>query len=277
MSKIDIFIALLINFIWGSSFAFAGYAMSFYTPVFLYSLRFLITGLATTPFNNFPKAAIKKIFLISIFESIMLYGIALVIKNVDSSTSAILSRLDIIFTIILGFVFLNEKINIRIIFGVLLSFFGAYILSGGIQANNLKYIILLIFCCIFSAIANILTKTIKGVDNRGIVSWMSLFIGIELLVVSLLTEHTLIIKTLNLKAILLTLYLGIVPCYFAYLGLYRLLRKYDTTKVMPYNFIRPVLAIFAGFILLNETITIYKILSCTLIILGIVISQSGKK
>lgn len=273
MSKLDIFIALLINLIWGSSFAIAGYAMSFYTPIFLYSLRFLITGIATTPFNSFPKTAIKKIFLISIFESIMLYGIALTIKNVDSSTSAILSRLDIIFTISLGFIFLNEKINFKIIFGILLAFLGAYILSGGVQPSGLKYISLLIFCSIFSAIANILTKTIKGVDNRAIVSWMSLFIGIELLIVSLLTEHNFIIKTLNYKAILLTLYLGLVPCYFAYLGLYHLLRKYDTTKVMPYNFIRPVLAIFAGFTLLNETITIYKILSCILIILGIIISQ----
>lgn len=273
MSKLDILIALLINLIWGSSFAIAGYAMSFYTPIFLYSLRFLITGIATTPFNSFPKTAIKKIFLISIFESIMLYGIALTIKNVDSSTSAILSRLDIIFTISLGFIFLNEKINFKIIFGILLAFLGAYILSGGVQASSLKYISLLIFCSIFSAIANILTKTIKGIDNRAIVSWISLFIGIELLIVSLLTEHNFIIKTLNYKAILLTLYLGLVPCYFAYLGLYHLLRKYDTTKVMPYNFIRPVLAIFAGFILLNETITIYKILSCILIILGILISQ----
>ncbi len=277
MLKLDIFIALLINVIWGSAFAIAGYAMTFYAPVFLYSLRFLVAGLATTPFNNFPKTSVSKIFIISLCQSIMLYGIALTIKNVDSSTSGILSRLDIIFTILLGVIYFHEKLNFRIIFGLLLSFIAAYILSGGIHTTNMKYILLLIFCCIFSALSNIITKTIKGVDNKSIVSWMSLFIGIELLIISLITESKLIVSALNSKAILLTLYLGLVPSYLAYIGLFYLLRKYDTTKVMPYNFTRPVISVFAGFLVLNEAITINKLASCFLVILGIIISQSKKR
>ena len=64
MSKKDIIIVLLLNIIWGTSFAFAGYAMAFYTPIFLYALRFFSTGVLTIPFNKFPKTYSKKILLI---------------------------------------------------------------------------------------------------------------------------------------------------------------------------------------------------------------------
>ena len=104
MSKKDIVIALLLNIIWGTSFTFAGYAMAFYAPVFLYSLRFFTTGLLTITFNPFPRTYFKEILILSTFQAITFYGIALGVKHIDSSTAAILTSLPS---------FLNLKICIK--------------------------------------------------------------------------------------------------------------------------------------------------------------------
>ena len=66
MSKKDMFIAIMLNVVWGGSFTFAGYAVLFYAPLFLYALRFLSTGLITAPINRAPLSKIPLLKIIGV-------------------------------------------------------------------------------------------------------------------------------------------------------------------------------------------------------------------
>ena len=97
--------------------------------------------------------------------------------------------------------------------------------------------------------------------------------GLEMLTLSLLTEDKLIIKPLNTWAVLDIVYLGIISSYMTYLVLYYLLRKYETSKIMPYNFLRPIVSIVLGFLMLGEPITYNKVIGVILILSGVYLSQ----
>lgn len=123
MSLIDFLLLIFLNIIWGSAYAVAGYTMLFFAPFFLYSIRFLMTAGITLPFYRIPKNLIHKIIILSIFQIITFFGVALGVKNLESSISAILIKLDIPFSMILATIFLKEKLTRQMIFGILICFF----------------------------------------------------------------------------------------------------------------------------------------------------------
>jgi drug/metabolite transporter (DMT)-like permease len=278
VSKKDILLILLLNVVWGSAFAIGGYGLKYFSELFLYSMRFLIVGILTAPFFRLKEQKnMFKIAFMGLCQAFTFYGVALAVKNLDSSISAIVTRLDIIFTIIFGIIFFKEKLKPQLIVGLILCVLAVFVLSGDIHFTNSKYLYLLIFASIASGFLNIISKTIKTESSLAIVSWNSYWTGIFLFLVALGNGQTFIIKPIDIKAIGVVFYMSIFSSYFAYLILYYVLRKNDTTKIMPYNFIRPVVAIFAGLIVLNESITAVKIYGIILITLGVFVSQYEKK
>jgi len=277
MTKTDILLVLLMNLIWGCSFTFTGYAVIFYAPIFIYSIRGLLSGGLTVAFNKFPKKSFGRIIIISLLQSFLFAAMGNCIKNVDSSTAAILIRLDIIFTMILGCIFLNEKMNFQTIVGTIICFFAIYIMFSDISFSNLKYVIMMLFGAIASGVVNIIVKTISDVDNKSIVSWSSLLIGIELMILSLFIENPMILRQSTYKSIFAIIYLSIFASYVGYLILYFLLRKYTTEQIMPYNFTRPIFSMIFGFLILDENISLRKIIGVAMILFGIGISEFYSK
>jgi O-acetylserine/cysteine efflux transporter len=277
ISKRDFILVSLLNIIWGSAFAVAGYAMKYFSEFFLYSMRFFIVGLLTIPFFQISnRKNMIKLVAMGFFQAFTFFGVALAVKNLDSSISAIVTRLDIIFTMILGIAIFREKLTAWLVTGVAICVLAIVVLNGEIAFVNSKYIYLLVLSSLSSGILNIISKTIKGEKNLAIVSWNSYFTGIFLLIVSLVTEKQFILQPIDYKGVLCVLYISVFSSYIAYWMLYYLLQNNPTTRIMPYNFLRPVIAVFAGLILLGEKITTNKILGIVLITVGVLLSQYKK-
>ena len=144
MKNFDIFLVILMNFILGSSYAVGALGMGYFTPFFLYALRFFVSGFFSIYLIKFPKKDIWLIFFSSIFTTFSFLGLSLGIKNIDSSTSSIIIRFDVIFTIILSFFFFKEKITLKTIISSILCLLGLFIIKGGISVTNYKYFLILI-------------------------------------------------------------------------------------------------------------------------------------
>jgi O-acetylserine/cysteine efflux transporter len=278
ISKKDFVIITLLNVVWGSAFAIASYGLKYFSTLFLYSMRFLVVGVITVPFFQLSdKKNMQKLAIMGLCQAFTFFGIALGVKHLDSSISAIVTRLDIIFTMAIGIVFFKEKFKIQLVIGTILCLLAVVMLNGEISFANSKYLYLLIFSSLTSGILNIMGKTIKNENNLAIVSWNSYFTGIFLFIASLATEKQFLLQTLDFKAILCFLYMSIFSSYISYLMLYYLLKNNPTTRIMPYAFIRPVVAIFAGLILLGEKITLNKVVAMIIITLGVLISQYDRE
>ena len=274
MTKLDFSLMMIMNFILGSSYMVGKLGMGYFAPFFLYFLRFFISGTVAICFNKFPKQDIKLIFLSAFFIAIRFLSLALGIKYIDSSTTSIILRLDVAFTIILSIFFLKEKITSNIIFSVILSLLGLYIIKGGISISNYKYFFIVIIGALASAMINIISKKIHNSTNKQITAWSSFFASIMLFIISLIIEKTFILKPINnYKPILMVLYFSIFSTYTSYHIMHFLLRKYPVSKIVPYDFSRIIISIILGVLILNESITFSKIIGTILIVSGIFISQ----
>lgn len=276
MSVKDFALLLLLNIIWGTAFAISGYAMKCFSPFFLYAMRFLLVGLATVPFFKLPKQEIKNFIMLSFATAFCFAGVALGVKHLDSSLSAMMTRLDIVFTILFSAWIFKEKITKNNIFGMIVCFLGIYVISGSVKSFNLIYIFILILSSVASGFANIISKKIKTMGSLGLVSWNSLFTGLWLLLLALATESGGFIienSVVDVKEIFSLLYLSLISSFLCYVILFYLLKKNDASKVMPFNFIRSIISIIAGYFILNEPVTWNKIFGCFLIISGVMISQ----
>jgi O-acetylserine/cysteine efflux transporter len=280
VTKIDILIAIVINAIWGTAYAFSKYAMKVFPPVLLFSVRFIICGVSALPFN-LPKKRIDKkqlfyLFLFSLITSVTFFTSSIGASKLDTAVANVVDKMDIPITIILGVSFLGEKLRLKTVLGIILCFLAVYITSGNVEVENLKYIWLMFAGCFFTSVASIFSKRIK-VNNKIKVCWSSIVVGFVLLILSKLMGEEINHGMLDFKVVLSLIFLAMVCGYLCYVGLYYLLEKYNTSMVMPYKFLSPIVSVIAGLVILGEAITKEKVFSIVLIIIGVGISQYSFK
>ena len=247
--------------------------MNFLSPIFTYAARFLMVGICFCAFYKFDKRDVKKIFILSTLEAFVFYGIALSIKNLDSSTTGVMTKIDIVLTMVFASLTLGEKIKTNVIVATILCFVGLFVINKQIDLSNVPYVLLMVLVAIFSAMANIITKQIQYTNSMAITVWTSLIMGIELMIVSMLTENQFVLRPLNLTAIMVFLYLSLVSTFLCYFIFYYTMRKFLTTITMPLRFLQIVFTIISGRIILGEALTTSKILGTSIIVLGLFVSQ----
>jgi O-acetylserine/cysteine efflux transporter len=275
MIGIDIFLNCFINFIWGMAFTFSGYAMLFFTPILVYALRFFFGGIIGIIINR-PKKISKSdwlwITLIGIFRFLEFIALAIGMVYLDSSTSSIIGRLVAPLTMVFSAIVFREKIRVKSMVGIAISLTAIYIISNGIDISNIKYLLITLLYPIFYAFTNVLAK--KATVDSGTKTAVSSFIsGVLMFIYVFIFNDVLILKHIDYKAVLSIIYLAVVCGYLNYVGMYYLLSKYDSSKVMPYAFLTPISSMIGGFLLLGEPITVQKIGGMALILLGIIITQ----
>jgi O-acetylserine/cysteine efflux transporter len=288
LSKKDFISVVVLNILWGSAFAIAGYAYRYFSSLFVYSTRFLIAGiLGVLVFKINDKKNLKNIFIMGFLQAVSFISIAFGVKYLNSSTASIITRLDIIFTIVLGVIFHGEKITKNLIIGLLMCIGAILIINKDVSLNNFKWLLFSVFGSIASGGVNIFSRTIKNESKLSVVSWSSLICGLFILAAAFLVEYGTFItprgyeiftdisnnKIECLKAVSCILYGAIFVSFLFYVVFFDLLQNNPSTKIMPYSFIRPVVGVIAGLIVLGEPITLYKIVSIILVLGGVLLSQ----
>ena len=273
MTTVDILLFILINIVFGSAFSASGYVMKFFTPIFTYALRFLLVGLGFCWFYKFDKKELKKILILGSLQAFNFAGMSLGVKHLSSSITAIVVRLDVVFSIVFAGILLKEKIRLNTIISILMCFAGIFIINRNIQLNNLGYLCLLLLSSASAGLVNIKIKEIKGMSNIAITVYIFLIVGIELLFLSMFVEnwHNLTMPTF--KGWIAILYLSFITTYLCYYLYYSLLRRNSVSKTMPLQFLRIIFSIIFGRILLGEPITTVKIVGTLIIMAGIMVGQ----
>ncbi|MBO4956381.1 MAG: EamA family transporter [Rickettsiales bacterium] len=283
MKLMDILAITLLVLIWGTAYTVTGYTMKFVPIMFLYAIRFSLAGLVALPFSKFPpKEDRMKIVSFGVVQGFIFVFIALAMKNIDSSLSSILVCLDAPITILMASIIFKEKINWNLIVGLIICFSAIYIISGGIrEKSNIIYVFCLVISATLSATSNIVSKSIKNTNPTSITCYSSFFISATMLIFSLLFKENVLttIVDIDLKAIILLLYLAVGPSMVAYQCLHFLLNRNMTTKIMPMNFFKPTVGVTSAYFVLGEPLNKEKIIGLIMIIIGVYLSECdfGKK
>ncbi|GAE34008.1 permease of the drug/metabolite transporter [Halalkalibacter akibai JCM 9157] len=195
------------------------------------------------------------------------------VKSTSASNAGFLVSLAVIFVPILSAVFLKEKLNTRVLFGICLAFLGIGLLTVNTQLQINTGDALCILGALFYAIYILVTGTLtKHVDSLSLGIVQLGFAGFFGLVSSIVSTETTTLPNSEASWIAI-LSLGIF-CSAIGFTVQTISQKYTTPTNTGLIFsLEPVVAVVFAFVLLGETMTAQGYLGATILLAGVLVSK----
>lgn len=279
---------ILVCIIWGSTYLAIRVGVQSFPPFLFGGIRFIIAGSIILLFAyskklEFPKEKMDylRISVVGLFLLALSNSLVLIAETrVNSSTAALLiATLPIFMALIELFIPGGSRINLSGWIGMLVGFAGVGILSlsgGGEFDTDIVGIILLILAGFAWAAGSVYSK--RTVFKGSIV----VQIGVQMLsgglvqaIMGIATGEAarLSPEPSGIWALLYLIMMGSLVGYTSYIYL---LQVWPISKAGTYAYINPIVAMFLGWLLLSEPISVKMIISAVLILAGVLIVQKSK-
>jgi drug/metabolite transporter (DMT)-like permease len=241
------------------------------TPLIGFIIPFVLLTRNGTLKILFDKKNLKEFLMIGFFGTVMTYLLFFSGAKLTSGiNTAILIQAEPIYSILLGYFVLKEKITSKQILFTLLIIVGVIIViyNGAFSLSLGDFLILL--TPLFYQISHVIAKkTINRVGTVAVQGGRYLFGGIILLLISSLlgmNQFSLLVEPQNFSIIFT---LGIIVAGIGTLAFYEAIKRINLSKttamIAPYSVISVMLAWFV----LKEVPTIYQIIGLILMLIGI--------
>lgn len=265
--------AITATLAWGASFTLTKQALEFTSPFQLAFLRYFIASIFFIIFVNPFKGKwedrnkILLLGLLGVTIPVALQNMAL--KYVSAYVSGFLQSTGPIYTLIMAYIFLNEEISAKKVAGVMIAFFGTYMIirpSGDIWGN-----LLMLLSAVFYSSSAILAKSLISSGSNGIMlASRSTVIGsIFLFPLAMLEKWSFNVKTIEFASIL-----AILPTFIAYVLWYKAMEKIEISKLTAYVYLVPLFSTLFAFFLIGEKISITNIAYGMLILAGVAMAEA---
>jgi drug/metabolite transporter (DMT)-like permease len=275
-----IFITFSVIF-WGYSFISTKVLLQELPPISIAFFRQIIASITLIIWlfvtKSFSKITYKHFFVIAISG---LFGIVLyfIFENTGlmytsaSNASMIVASVPI-FTLFTEVLFYKLKINLKMIFCIVLSIIGVYLVitvngkldfSSSMFKGNLLILGAMIAWVIYTIINKNLSKKYSSLLMTAYQSIISIFIFIPFLIPEVSTW-----KNLTLYPLLNLIYLGVFCSAFAYFFYNYAVKRIGPTISSAFLNLIPVVSIFFGCLILGETLFFIQIIGMLLVLLSL--------
>ncbi len=271
---IDLF---MLAALWGASFLFIRIAVPYFGPVPLMFLRVAIGGLFLLPLlamrrglGDF-RAALGPIFVVGIVNSALpftLYAYAAI--SLTAGFIAILNASSPMFSAIVGFLWLKDRLSPLRLLGLFVGFLGVVVLVWGkvsFKPGGSGFaIVACLLASLFYGIAINYTKArLTGVNSLAIACGSQLCAAVALLPLAIYTWPA----TLpGLHIWLIVIGLGVGCTGLAFILYFRLIANAGPAKAITVTYLVPVFGVLWGANFLSEVPTINMYAGCAIILLG---------
>ncbi len=183
-----------------------------------------------------------------------------------------------VFTAVLAFFFLKEKIQRSTLLCIILSLLGLVVMvspnfsvtSGGVLPWFSVFVALL--GALGSAIAYVIVKRLSTTEDSSVIIFYFPLIALPLSLILLADNFVMP----NNEALLLLLFVGIFT-QVGQVGLTKAMQSEVATKVAAFSYVQVVFSIIFGFLLFSEIPSVWTLLGGTLIIIGALINLFGSR
>jgi len=290
--KTKLYLALFcVAFFWGTTFLGIRIGIETIPPFLLAGIRNLISGFIIffyllfqrnlEPINprQFLRAFILAIMMIVLANGLTTYSE----KYITSGLASLISTLSPFFVLILNLILGEEKLSIKTTLGILLGMFGIFLiyqnsLSDLLNPEYQQGVFAILIAVLMWAIGTIITK--KGSENSLTmlmnVSVQMIIAGIILTAIQFILTPTISTENWSLRSILAMVYLAVFGSVVGYVAYSYLITQMSSTKVSVLSYVNVIVALFLGWLILDETITFQIIMAASLIIGGVFIVNYKK-
>jgi len=278
----DIILAILVPCLWGFGFVITKLGMEQFPPMLINGLRWSLTGLMFIWWFPIPKKHLKDIFILSVIGCTIQYSLTFSGLNmIDASSAVLLVQTEVPFGIIVAFFLLKERPSKKNIIGLTIALLGLIILTGAPNLEG-KYLgVLLVLSGAFTwsfgqIIAKPISEKINGITITG---WLGVLAGPQLIFASQIIEGGVVenIKTADLQAWLIVIYLSILMNGLGYSLWYYVLGRYPVNKVLPIMLLLPVVGVITAILFLGENPNLRVFIGGGIIIIGVGMILINKK
>jgi len=291
--RLQIALAFLsIYTIWGSTYLAIRFAIETFPPFLMAAIRFLIAGGALYAWMRLrgaqrPTRANWKAAVI-IGGLLLLGGNGGVTKAEQVIPSGLTAVLITIVPIWMALVELLQKDRIvptpQVVLGLVLGFGGVVLLVGpgdlaGSGGLNPLWVGVLLFASLSWAIGSVYSRKAALPKTPLLGSGMEMLAGgVLLLVVSLVSQEWVGFQPSNVSFLSLVsfLYLIVFGSLIAFSSYVWLLTKTTTARASTYAYVNPVVAVFLGYFLAGEQLTLRTLLASSMIVIAVVVITTYK-
>jgi O-acetylserine/cysteine efflux transporter len=269
----DIGLALSVPINWGMGFTLAKAGLGEFPPLFLMSMRFILSAGILLWFFPPPIGQLRAIFMVALVSATIQYGLTFTgLTGLDASTAILLVQLEVPFGALLAAIFLNDKLGWKRTLGMALAFFGVALIAGTPSIRNQLFSAFLVMAGALTwSVGQVMIKRMVTVTGFQLITWVAVFAGPQMFIASLIVEsgHLSSLKNATIIGWGTVVYMGIVMTALGYGIWYHLLKKYDVNQVMPFLLLLPVSSILGAVLFLGERPNFRTLVGGVFIIIGV--------
>ncbi|MDI1316081.1 EamA family transporter [Flavobacterium sp.] len=275
-----------VAFFWGTTFLGIRIGVETIPPFILAGIRNLISGLLIFCYLVYQKQLetinprqFSRAFLLSILMIVLANGLTTYAeKYITSGLASLISTLNPFFVLMLNLILGYEKLSVKTIIGIVLGMFGIFLIYQNSIADLLipeyrQGIFAILLAIIAWAVGTIITK--KGSANSLTmlmnVCVQMLIAGVVLCLIQFYLTPNLSTENWSNRSIVAMIYLALFGSVVGYVAFSYLLSQLPSTKVTVLSYVNVIVALFLGWLVLDEVLTDRIILAATLIISGVFI------
>ncbi|MDR2206493.1 MAG: EamA family transporter [Flavobacteriaceae bacterium] len=282
---------LVVAIIWGTTFLGIKIGVETVPPWFVAGLRQFTAASILFFILLFTKklkwVGFKNFKIQIVLSSLMLIGgnglTTVAEQNLSSSLTSLISALSPVFIFASSLIVGLEKFTFRSLTGLLLGFSGIIFIfwDGFSDLKNPKYLfgIAILFLSLLSwSIGAIYAKKIHG-QNQNIflnLFYQFAFAGVAQIFLGFLFSGNIDIQKWSFQSVSAILYLAIFGSLITFYAYYFLLRKLLPTQISILSYVNTIIAIFLGWLILNEPVSM-KFIVATISIIGGVFIMNYRK
>ncbi len=278
MKLIELLELVTLAAIWGASFLFMRIATPEFGPFMLIELRsltavlFLLPILFMTRRSHYILPNAGRLLLVGVTGTAMPFCLlSYATLSVSAGYASILNSVTPIFTALIAWMWIKERLTLSAVIGLLVGFVGVIILSMDKQPGNTEILLLPVLAglaatCCYGFSANYTRQKLNHIHPLALACGSQIGSALFLLPLAYLFKPQFIPGQSAWFAVII---LGIVCTAIAFILYFRLIANIGVNKTISVTYLIPFFGILWGMIFLHEQLTILMIAGALLILTGV--------
>jgi drug/metabolite transporter (DMT)-like permease len=291
--NLKLFFALFsVALFWGTTFLAIRIGVESIPPLLVTGLRNVIAGLLFLAYLAYSKKLekmdwprLRRNMVIAFMLIVLGNGLTTFAeKYISSGLAALISTLSPLSVLVINLSLGNEKPSFKIITGILLGISGMYLIYQNNIADlfNPEYrlgIGAMLIAVMMWASGTIYTKRSAAHPGNIIVNLcvQMLFAGFLLVIMQLFINPVAAWQNWSERSFLAVIYLALFGSVVGYASYNYALSKLPSTRVSVITYINVVVALFLGWLILDEKVTLKVIMAAGLIISGVIVANLRRR
>ena len=280
-----------VAFFWGTTFLGIRIAVETIPPFVVAGARNLMAGSIILLYLIYI-GKLEWMTLRQLLRALMLSVLMIVLANglttfaekfISSGLASLISTLSPLCVLVLNLGLGNEKLSLKTTLGIVLGMSGIFLVYQNSLADllnpNYRLGIFAILIAVFTwSAGTIITK--KGLQNPAPillnVAIQMIFAGSILFIIQFCTNQNIVVSSFSVRSQFAVLYLTIFGSVITYVAYTYLISQWSSTKVSVLSYVNVVVALFFGWLILDEVVSTKMIFATILIIIGVFIVNYKK-